>query len=183
MDISPLFRIIINIGNARTRYIHYAWGKWRHFIILWRQLIGRSRRSTPLDLSNSTSKGGVHENPERAQSPRFGKPPADPRVREKGDLSPPFLNTTHTYPRVGWRGWFPSLWALSSSPSPPLSTRLFVHPPSLLFSRMPPATSFSLLSFFLFFFLLLLPSILKEERRCNFHAMPRISGRRPVAAK
>ncbi len=69
----------------------------------------------------------------------------------------------------------PSLWALSSSPSPPLSTRCLCYPPlSPVFSRMPPATSFSLL-FFLFFLLLLLPpSILKEERRCNFHAMARI---------
>ncbi len=74
------------------------------------------------------------------------------------------------------RGWFlPTLpLGFTSSPSPPLSTRLFVlspPPPVLLFSRMPPATSFLSFSSFL---LLLPPSILKEERRCNFHAMPRI---------
>lgn len=203
---SPFFPvyIIINIGNTRTRYIHYyAWGKWRHFIIFWRQLIGRSPQpvSTPpgsllfFPLSHKKQLDGVREGCTRksrkSSSPRFVKPPA---IRGLGGerTEKPFpilLLILHTHPREwGGGGGFspPSLWALSSSPSPPLSTRLFVHPPlSLLFSRMPPATSFSLLSFsssfFFFFFLLLFwkRNVVVIFMRC----LEYLVGRRLVAAK
>ena len=104
----------------------------------------------------------MHENPERARSPRFGI-----RGSVEKNLSPPFFNT-----HIAVRGWFLH---------PPFG--LYHHPLLLPFLLgclcIPPvfsdaASHIIFPSLFFLFFLLLPPSILKEERRCNFHAMPTI---------
>lgn len=132
-----------------------------------------------------TREEGMHENPE---TDLYGSESAvretagycgltDPRVEREKNLSRP---CSYRHPVGGW--FLPILplgFIIIPFSSPFLLACLCI--PSLLppvFSRMPPATSFSLLFLFffflppLFFLLLLLPSILKEERRCNFHTMP-----------
>ena len=111
------------------------------------------------------SKGGVHTKIPKELESAVRETAGDPRIGRGTDgktFSHPSFNTTHTSQRVRWRGWFLPTLPLGFIIIPfssPFYSVVCASPLSLLFSRMPPATSFSLLSFsssFLFFFFLLL---------------------------